>query len=64
MNRSTAEVYTETGKKELGLRPAPKSHPRKRIDAEAKICKHLVTAGWCNKKHDRCPLMNLLFINQ
>ena len=61
---SDAEVYTETGKRELWVRPARRSHPGKKINADVKICKHLAPGGWCSKKHQRCPLLNLLFINQ
>jgi len=64
MTHSDAEVYTETGKKELWIRPAPRSHPGKKINADVKTCKNFAPGGWCNKKHQRCPLLNLLFINQ
>jgi hypothetical protein len=63
MIRSDAEVYTETGKRELWAMPARKSHPGKKINADIKICKHLATGGRCSKKQQRCPLLNL-FINQ
>jgi hypothetical protein len=61
---SDAEVDTETSKRELGVRPARRGHPGKKINPDVKICKHLAPGGWCSKKHQRCPLLNLLFINQ
>jgi hypothetical protein len=59
-----AEVYTETSKRDLWARPAQKAHPGKKNNADVKICKHLAPGGWCSKKHQRCPLLNILFINQ
>ena len=59
-----AEVYTQTGKREFGLRPDQRSHPGNKINAGVKICNHLAPDGRCSKKHQRCPLLNLLFINQ
>jgi len=64
MIHSDAEVYTEKSKRELGIRPARRSHPGKKNNADVKICNHLAPGGWCGKKHQRCPLLNLLFINQ
>jgi hypothetical protein len=63
MTRSESEIYTETGKKEL---PATltQRHADKKNNGEIKICKHALPDGWCNKKHQRCPLLNLQFINQ
>jgi len=63
MIRSDVEVYRETGKRELWVRPAPQNHPGKKMSADVKICKHLAPGGWCSKKHQRCPLPDL-FINQ
>jgi hypothetical protein len=63
MNRRDAEVYTETSR-ELWVRPVPGNHPNKKTDTGVKTCKHLAPGGLCRKKNDRCPLMNLLFINQ
>ncbi len=63
MNRPDAQVYTERGR-ELWVRPAQGSDPGKKTDTRDKICKHLAPGGLCSKKNDRCPLMNLLFINQ
>ena len=61
---SDAEVYSETGKRELGVRTDRRIHPGKKINVDVKICNHLVPGGWCSKKQQRCPLLNLLFINQ
>ena len=63
MIRSDAEVYTETGKRELSVRTARKSRPGQKMNAGVNTCKHLAPGGWCSKKHQRCPLLNL-FINQ
>jgi hypothetical protein len=63
MIRSDAEVYAETGKRESWVAPARKNHPGKKINGDVKICKHLAAGGWCSKKNQRCPLLNL-FINQ
>ena len=59
-----AEVYTQTGKRKSGLRPDRGSHSGRKINPDVKTCKHLAPGGWCSKKHQRCPLLNLLFINQ
>jgi len=64
MIRSDAQFYTETGKRELPKRLTQASHPGEKNNVEIKTCKHLANDGWCNKKHQHCPLMNLLFINQ
>ena len=64
MIHSNADVYAETGKRELWVRSAQRSHPGKKNNADVKICKHLAQGDWCSKKHQRCPLLNLLFINQ
>ena len=64
MIQSDSEVYTETGNRELSVRPAQRSDPGKKINANVKTCKNFAPGGWCNKKHQRCPLLNLLFINQ
>jgi hypothetical protein len=62
MTRNDAEVYTETGKRELPKRLAREGSLNKR-GVEVKTCKHVTPGGWCGKKHQRCPLLNLLFIN-
>jgi hypothetical protein len=58
------EAYTEINKREAQMRQSQRSHPGKKMTVDAKICKHVAAGGWCNKKHQRCPLLNLLFINQ
>ncbi|HEV8506375.1 MAG TPA: hypothetical protein VGQ53_13280 [Chitinophagaceae bacterium] len=63
MTRNDAEVYTETGKKERSKRLARAGSLSKK-GVEVKICKHVTPGGWCNKKRQRCPLLDLLFINQ
>jgi len=62
MTRNDAEIYTETGKGELPKRLARERSMKK--GAEVKTCKHATPGGWCSKKHQRCPLLNLQFINQ
>lgn len=63
MIRSDNQVYTRAGRTDLALGQAQGSHDKKN-NAGAKTCKHLLTGGWCDKKHQRCPLLHLLFINQ
>jgi len=63
MTRSDGEIYTDTGKRKLPTRVA-QEHADRKNDGEIKICKHASPGGWCNKKHQRCPLLNLLFVNQ
>ena len=36
-----AEVYTETSKREFGVRPARRGHSARKINPGVKICKHL-----------------------
>jgi len=64
MVHSDTEAYTEVNKGESQLRQSQRTHPGKKMNADAKICKHAAPGGWCNKKHQRCPLLTLLFINQ
>ena len=63
MIHSNAEVYAETGKRELWVISGQGSDPGKKNNADVKICKHLEPGGWCSKKNQRCPLLNP-FTNQ
>jgi hypothetical protein len=62
MIQGATEVL-ETGKRELPLKRPQVNHADKKIHA-TKNCRHMTPGGWCNKKHQRCPLSDLLFINQ
>jgi len=62
MIQSTTEVL-EAGKREPPLkRPSGTNADKK--NREQKTCKHMAPGGWCNKKQQRCPLLDLHFINQ
>jgi len=58
-----ATEVLETGKKELPLKRS-QATPADKRDHTAKACKHMAHGGWCDKKHQRCPLFNSIFINQ
>jgi len=59
MTRSDATV-----KRELPKRMVRGSGPEKRNNVNAMTCKHVTPGGWCNKKQQHCPFLNVLFINQ
>jgi hypothetical protein len=63
MIRSATEAYSETGKRELPLKRSHVTHADKKIHDAGKNCRHLSPGGWCSKKNQRCPLLNLT-INQ
>jgi len=63
MTRTDVELYTETGKAELPRRTGQGNYPDRKTNVATKICKHRSPGGWCGKKHQRCPLLNLSFIN-
>ena len=63
MTRNDAEIYTGTAKRELLEGPARQVSSNKK-SVGTKICKHVTHGGWCAKKHQRCRLLDLTFINQ
>jgi len=63
MTHNDVAGYRETSKRELPKNLTGGNYSGKKTNIEAKVCKHLSTAGWCSKKHQRCPLLNLTFIN-
>jgi hypothetical protein len=62
MIQSTTEVL-DAGKRELTWKRSPRANADKK-NLEQKTCKHLAPGGWCSKKQQRCPLLDLHFINQ